>query len=129
GTVTQERDGTCTGPNNSIVYTIWSTTDDTCQAAPAAPVSQTTTDPGDNCATTTFTQALACPAGELGQITQTRTLDGCTGAYTPWVTPTGGNSCSSPATATCVPQTQETTLACPPGQTGSIRQSRSSTCS
>ena len=126
GTITQERDGACTGANNSMVYTVWATTSDTCQAPVASPTVVTPPSVPDNCATTTFSQVVACPSPQTGNITQTRTHDSCAGTYTPWVTT--ASSCLSPTPGTCTPQTQVVTSACAPGQTGSITQSRSSTC-
>jgi hypothetical protein len=70
------------------------------------------------------TQTLACPSGQTGSITQTRTST-CPGpAWGPWVTTS--NTCK--AATTCVPSTERRTLACPTGQTGSITESRTSSC-
>ena len=70
-----------------------------------------------------LTQTLACPAGETGSITQTRTST-CPGPVTSdWVTVS--NTCAT----SCVPVSPLTqTLACPAGETGSITQTRTSTC-
>lgn len=127
GTITQERDGTCTGPGNTIVYTVWATTNDTCQDPPVTPPSVTPPTTPDDCAITTYTQALACPLGQIGQVTQERQHDTCAGTYTPWVT--ASNSCQpQPPAATCTPSMQAQVLPCPAGQGGQIVQHQSSTC-
>ena len=127
GTVKQERDGTCTGAGNTMVYTVWTTTDDTCAPAPAAPAMVAAPTAPDICTTTTFTNVVSCPAGQTGQIIQTRSLDSCAGTYTPWVTQS--TTCApSTVPSTCTPSTQTRTLACLPGMTGQIEQSSSSTC-
>lgn len=108
-----------------IAYGAWQVSSNTCAPACVAP------------APSTETQDLACPAGQLGSITQQRTTNWTcpapTGAPTSTTTPwsTIANTC---ATACVVPnpatqsQTQARTgnreLACPSGQTGTIYQSR-----
>jgi len=128
GSITQERDGTCTGPGNALVYTVWTTTDNTCAAAVTPPPTVTPPVVGDSCTTVTFTQVDACPtAGQTGYVTRTRDLDTCSGIYTPWTTI--NTTCQAPpASAACTPQTQERVQPCSAGQTGSITQSRSSRC-
>lgn len=132
GSITQERDGTCTGPGNALVYTAWTTTDNTCAAAITPPPTVTPPVVADSCSTETFTRVEACPAGQTGHIIQQRTLDSCAGTYTPWTTIS--TSCQSPVPgATCTPTTEERSLSCPPGQTSPslppIIQVRSSSCS
>ena len=127
GAITQERDGTCTGPGNSMVYTVWTTTDDTCQDPPVAPPTVTPPITPDDCATNTYTQVLACPAGQVGQVVQTRVHDTCAGTMTPWATLS--SSCQPPPPpATCTPGADTQIVACPAGQGGQINQVRSSTC-
>ena len=128
GTVTQERDGTCTGPGNTMVYTVWTTTTDTCQAAPTTPATVTPPTAPDMCTIVSFTNVVACSAGQTGQIIQTRSLDTCAGTYTPWTTTS--TMCQNAAgPATCTPSSDTQTLGCAPGETGSIQQSRTSSCS
>ncbi|MCW4454805.1 type II secretion system GspH family protein [Flavobacterium sp. MXW15] len=132
GSITQERDGTCTGPGNALVYTAWTTTDNTCAAAVSPPPTVTPPVVADSCSTETFTRVEACPAGQTGHIIQQRTLDSCAGTYTPWTTTS--TTCQSPVPgATCTPTTEERQLSCPPGQTSPslppIIQVRSSSCS
>lgn len=132
GSITQERDGTCTGPGNALVYTAWTTTDNTCAAAITPPPTVTPPVVADSCSTETFTRVEACPAGQTGHIIQQRTLDSCAGTYTPWTTTS--TTCHSPDPgATCVPTTEERQLSCPPGQASPslppIIQVRSSSCS
>lgn len=126
GSLTQERSGACTGPNNSIVYTPWTTTNDTCQAGIVAPPTVTPPAAPDNCVISTFINTVACPAGQTGNITQTRQLDTCAGTYTPWVTTS--SSCMFGTAATCTPATATQTIACPAGQGGQIQQTQSSNC-
>lgn len=128
GTITQERTGDCSGVNNAFVYTSWTTISDTCGATVVAPPTTTVAPTPDSCTVTTFTEVGTCPAGQTGQLIRTRDLDTCTGGYTPWVADPALSNCQTMPLATCVPQYDEQTLACAPGQTGSIRQSRSSTC-
>lgn len=127
GTVTQERDGACTGAGNTMVYTVWTTTNDTCQAAPTPPATVTPPSTPDDCTIITATRVQACPIGQIGQIVQSSQQDTCAGTSTPWVTTS--NSCQpQPPSATCSPSTQQQTLACPAGQGGQVVQTRSSTC-
>lgn len=127
GTITQERDGACTGPGNTMMYDPWTTTNDTCQAAPSAPATVTPPTAPDMCTVVSFTNVVACPTGQTGQIIQTRSLDTCAGVYTPWTTLS--TTCQNTAgPATCTPTTQDRTLACSAGMSGSIIQSRNSTC-
>ncbi len=126
GSIKQERDGTCTGPGNALVYTAWTTTDNTCAAAITPPPTVTPPVVADSCSTETFTRVEACPAGQTGHIIQQRTLDSCAGTYTPWTTTS--TTCHSPDPgATCVPTTEERTLSCPPGQASRLYP-RSSRC-
>lgn len=127
GTVTQERDGTCTGPGNSMVYTVWATTNDTCQDPVTPPPTVTPPSSPDDCTVATYTRVLACPIGQIGQVVQARDHDTCAGTYTPWTTTS--NSCQpSPPANTCTPSTSQLVIACPAGQGGQIVQERSSTC-
>lgn len=132
GSITQERDGNCTGPGNALVYTAWTTTDNTCATAVTPPPTVTPPVVADSCSTETFTRVEACPAGQTGHIIQQRTLDSCAGTYTPWTTTS--TTCHSPDPgARCVPTTEERPLSCPPGQASPslppIIQVRSSSCS
>ncbi len=129
GTITQERTGDCSGVDNAFVYTTWTTISNTCGATVTPPPTVPVTPTADNCTVTTFTEVGTCPAGQTGQVIRRRTLDTCTGAYTPWVVDASVSNCQTMPVATCVPQDDEQTLACAPGQTGSITQVRSSTCS
>lgn len=127
GTVTQERDGTCTGPGNTMVYTVWTTTNDTCQDPTVPPPTVTPPTSPDDCTVTTYTQVVACPLGQIGQIVQQRDHDTCAGTYTPWAN-TSFSCQPQPPTGTCSPSTEERIIACPAGQGGQIVQSRSSAC-
>lgn len=126
GSILQERMGSCTGPNNSLVFTAWTDVSSTCAPEVVAPATVTPTAPVDNCTTSTFTRVQACPAGQTGQILQERTLDTCAGSYTPWTTVS--SNCQATPTASCTPASEERTLACGGGMTGSIREIRSSSC-
>lgn len=128
GSITQQRDGTCTGPSNSMVYTAWFTTDSTCQDTPVSLATVTPPETPRSCATITSTRVQACPPGQTGQITEQSTLDSCAGVSTPWTTV--GNSCH-PATPllTCTPSSVREVLNCPAGQGGQIVRERSSSCS
>jgi hypothetical protein len=91
---------------------------------PQPPGSCTTPRPGDE------TQTLACPAGQTGSITQTRTYS-CVGAtWAPGPFTTTRNTCSSAPTGCTGPQPPPDTqmLSCPAGQTGSITQTRTYSC-
>jgi len=128
GTVTQERDGTCTGPGNTLVYTAWATTGDTCADAVVAPPTVAVPSTPDNCATVTYSEVAACPAGQTGHILRSRSHDTCAGTYSPWTE--DSNSCVVPASgAICSPGSRQQTIACPPGLTGAIVQTQSSHCS
>lgn len=127
GTITQERDGTCTGPGNTLVYTVWTTTNDTCAAPPANAIPAVVPAIPDDCALTTFSEVGSCATGQTGHILRTRTYDTCARTYTPWTVAT--DSCASPpAGATCTPSSRQQTIACPPGLSGVIVQSQSSSC-
>lgn len=95
------------------------------------------------CAPETETQTLACPSGS-GSITQRRTAT-CTGGtpicpaaqWSSWVT--ANNTCAADATPvapqvpvapnnTCAAATEYQNLNCPSGQTGSIVQYRTQSC-
>ena len=80
------------------------------------------------CQTETQTQTLSCPVNYTGQITQTKTKT-CTtsgqGIWGDWVT-TSNTCVQNPPTCQVSSQTQ--TLSCETGYTGSIIQTRSSTC-
>ena len=80
------------------------------------------------CQTETQTQTLSCPINQTGSITQTKTKT-CTtsgqGIWGEWQT-TSNTCVQNPPT--CQVSSQQQTLACPTGYTGSITQTRSSTC-
>jgi putative peptidoglycan binding protein len=80
GSITQTRTSTCPGP----AWSAWATTANTCVAPPTC-----TPDPSSPQA-----QALACPLGTTGSITQTRT-SACPGpTWGGWTTT--ANTCSAP---------------------------------
>lgn len=127
GSITQERDGTCTGPGNSMVYTAWTTTDNTCQDPPVAPPTITPPTTPDDCTIITSRRVQACPSGQIGQIVEESERDTCAGTSTAWTQVL--NSCQmQPPGGTCTPTTEERTIACPAGQGGQIVQTRSSRC-
>ena len=80
------------------------------------------------CSPETQTQTLSCPVNQTGSITQTKTKT-CTtsgqGIWGEWQT-TSNTCVQNPPTCQVTSQTQ--TLACATGYTGSITQTRSSTC-
>lgn len=127
GTISQERDGACTGPGNTIVYTAWTTADDTCAPPPAGSPSVIVPSSPDDCAIVTFSEVGACPLGQTGHVLRTRTHDTCAGTYSPWTV--ASDSCVTPTTGVvCTPGAREQTIACPAGMTGAIVQTQSSHC-
>ncbi len=93
------------------------------QNVPASPTTNTSCVP-----LTSQTQTLSCPSGQNGTITQTR-ISSCPGpTWSSWTTTL--NTCAATQTsATCTPLSPQTqTLTCPSGQTGSITQTRISSC-
>lgn len=128
GSITQERLGNCTGPGNTMVYTAWTTIEDTCQADATTPPNEVPVVVPDNCPVVQHIRTVACPAGQVGSVVQRRDVDSCTGVGSPWIQL--ANSCQEPpAVATCVPSTERRPFACPDGQGGQIIRERSSTCS
>lgn len=112
GSITQERVGTCTGTNQSLIYTAWTTTETHCVEGGEAPPEALPDALPPACGLSTFTRAQACPAGEVGQIVQRRTIDTCRGITPPWEDVS--NSCQVPATG-CTPRFERITqdIACP----------------
>ena len=84
--------------------------------------------PIPTCQTETQTQTQSCPINQSGSITQTKTKT-CTtsgqGIWGEWQT-TSNTCVQNPPT--CQVTSQQQTLACQTGYTGSITQTRSSTC-
>lgn len=107
----QQRVASCPAPTGAYTMTPWTDTGtkrnevNSCTTCPAAE-----------------TQTAACPAGQAGVWTQSRTfMCSGTGGWGTWTTVS--NTC-----ATCpAPQNQQVT--CPSGQVGSISQSRNYACS
>ncbi|GAB3513198.1 hypothetical protein GCM10027400_20840 [Pseudoxanthomonas daejeonensis] len=130
GTVIQARDGTCTGPGNTLVWTAWSTTDSSCQTPTTITPPITPSLPPDDCTVITTTRVQACPAGQTGQILEESARDTCAGTQTAWLQlpPPIGNTCQTPLVATCVPSVEHDEVACPAGQGGQIVRERYSTC-
>lgn len=131
GAITQVRDGTCTGVDNGVVWTAWSTIDSTCQPEPAIPPQQTPTAPPDTCTSITTRRMVACPAGQTGHIVEESTQDTCAGTQTPWTQVPGpaGNTCRAPETPCTMSAEGPVPFACPAGQGGQILRTRYSTCS
>ena len=131
GTVTQTRDGTCTGPGNTLVWTVWTTTNSTCQDAAVVPPTVVAATTPDDCATITTTRVQACTGvGETGQIVEQSTLDTCAGTSTPWTQVPALTTCQAPPPPACVSSSQrEEHVPCPAGQGGEIVRERYSTCS
>ena len=129
GSITQERLGNCTGPGNTMVYTAWTTIEDTCQADATTPPDEVPVVAPDNCSVVQHVRTVACPAGQVGSVVQRRDVDSCTGVGSPWTQLT--SSCQEPPVpvATCVPSTERRPFECPSGQGGQIIRERSSTCS
>lgn len=71
----------------------------------------------------TETQTVACPAGQIGSITQSRLVSTGNAGYEYGAWGTTSDTCTAPPPPTVTTQTQ--TLPCPAGQTGSISQYRS----
>lgn len=128
GSVTQERLGNCTGPGNTMVYTAWTTIEDTCQADATTPPNEVPVVAPDNCPIVQDVRTVACPAGQVGSVVQRRDVDSCTGVGSPW-TQLASSCQEPPAVATCVPSTERRPFECPSGQGGQIIRERSSTCS
>jgi len=128
GTITQERDGTCTGSGNTLVYTVWTTTNDTCGTSVTPPSMVIPPTAPDMCTITTFSDVTACPVGQTGQVLRVRDFDSCARTYSPWVVMSNSCQAASPST-TCIPSSATQTLGCAPGEIGDIQQTRSSSCS
>lgn len=130
GTITQARDGTCTGPGNTLVWTAWTTTNSTCQDAAVVPPTVVAATTSDDCATITTTRVQACTGvGETGQIVEQSTLDTCAGTSTPWTQVPGLTTCQTPPPPACVSSSErQPVVACPAGQGGNIVRERYSTC-
>lgn len=127
GSITQERHGTCTGPGNTMVYTAWADTENTCLPAGTTPPDESPDPTPEACGLIKHTRTQACPAGQPGHIVEEREIDTCRGTTSAW---TGVlDSCQEPPVATCTPSTREVSVACPAGQGGNIIQSISTTCS
>lgn len=115
GSITQQRSYTCVG-------TAWTpgsyvTTSNTCTTPTCTPPQPAAEQ-----------QTLACPAGQVGSITQQRTYS-CVGTtWTPSAYVTIANTCTTPTCTPPQPATEQQTLSCPAGQVGSIVQQRSYTC-
>lgn len=131
GSITQERDGTCTGVDNALVWTAWSTVDSTCQPELAIPPQQTPTAPPATCTSITTRRMVACPVGQTGHIVEESTQDTCAGTQTPWTQVPGpaGNTCRAPETPCTMSAEGPVPFACPAGQGGQILRTRYSTCS
>jgi hypothetical protein len=121
GSIVQERAYVCNQPTNTWIPGPWNTVSNSC-AFGACPGPAPAPD----------TQTVACPVGQTGSITQERSY-ACSGAPSftwiagPWVETSNtcaGASCTGPNPG---PETQ--TVACPVGQTGSITQQRTWSCS
>lgn len=112
GSITQERVGTCTGANNSLIYMAWTTTETNCHNAGDAPPDQAPDTLPPACGLSLITRAQNCPIGQVGQIVQRRTIDTCRGITPPWEEVS--NSCQAPATG-CTPSFDRITrpVACP----------------
>ena len=112
GAITSTRYTTCANPYQEVIGD-WYITSNTC-----TPI----------CQAESQTQTLSCPIHYTGSITQTKTKT-CTtsgqGIWGNWVT-TSNTCVQNPPTCQVSSQTQ--TLSCPTGYTGSITQTRSSTC-
>lgn len=110
GSTTQQRSRTynCTGSGSWNAWSAWTTTSSTCAPCPAPQ---------------TETRAVACPSGQFGSVTQTRTrsfdcASGTWGAWSAWT------NTSSTCAACPGPETQTQTVNCPAGQFGVIGQER-----
>lgn len=131
GSILQVRDGTCTGVDNTMTWTAWTTVDSTCAPSPEEPPKQTPVASADRCATMTTRRVVACPAGQTGHRVEESTQDTCAGTHTPWTQVPGpaGNTCQTPQ-APCTPSAEgPLPFACPAGQGGQIWRTRYSTCS
>ena len=131
GTIVQERDMTCTGANNSAVYSAWVTVDNTCAPMPPGVVVGSAAVPASQCGVITQTRADTCPSiptPQVGQITNQRTLTTCTGTLTPWVVVSNSCQPAPPAGPSCTPGIQTQYVTCPAGQGGQVTQQRSNTC-
>lgn len=130
GTIIQARDGTCTGPGNTLVWTAWSTIDSSCQSEPTPLPTITPPTTPDDCALITATRVQACPMGQTGHILEGSVRDTCAGTQTPWTVlpPPAGNTCQTSPVATCVPSAEREVVGCPAGQGGQIVRERYSTC-
>lgn len=130
GSIIQARDGTCTGPGNTLVWTAWSTIDSSCLSEPTPLPTVTPPTTPDDCALITATRVQACPLGQTGHILEESVRDTCAGTQTPWTVlpPPAGNTCQPPPVATCVPTAEREVVGCPAGQGGQIVRERYSTC-
>jgi Putative peptidoglycan binding domain len=156
GSITQTRSSLCATGATSPSWSVWTTTSNTCTTSQTQdnPVTLTSSvsgvSSGGNAtlSLSTSQQSSCTISGGIygnGQQTQLPTWSGWTGALTQSTTFTascknaGGQSTNSSATVTvssasnvsCTPEPsspQSQTLSCPTGQTGSITQSRTSTC-
>jgi len=128
GSITQERVGTCTGANNSLIYTAWTTTETNCVDVGDAPPGQTPDAVPPACGLSVITRAQNCPLGQVGQIVQQRTIDTCRGITPAWEEVS--NSCQAPATG-CTPSFNRITrnVACPNAGGHQVQeQTRTSAC-
>ena len=114
GQITQTRTKTC--PDNQ--WQTWVTTSNTCVANPVTCTYQAQTEdrscPANYSGSQTWKKETNCPSGSYGQPVQTdwfKIQDTCV---------------QNPPT--CQVSSQQQTLSCPKGYTGSITQTRSSTC-
>lgn len=128
GSITQERLGNCTGPGNTMVYTAWTTIEDTCQADATTPPNEVPVVAPDNCSVVQHVRTVACPAGQVGSVVQRREVDSCTGSASPWVELANTCQAAPAVVATCLPTTEQRVQPCPAGQGGQQIQERSSSC-
>jgi hypothetical protein len=121
GSIVQERAYVCNQPTNSWIPGPWNTVSNSC-AFGACPGPAPAPD----------TQTVACPFGQTGSITQERSY-ACSGAPSftwnagPWVETS--NTCAGASCPGQNPGPETQTVACPVGQTGSITQQRTWSCS
>ncbi|MFN9574241.1 MAG: hypothetical protein ACK58P_14650 [Betaproteobacteria bacterium] len=121
GSIVQERAYVCNQPTNTWIPGPWNTVSNSC-AFGACPGPAPAPD----------TQTVACPFGQTGSITQERSY-ACSGAPSftwnagPWVETS--NTCAGASCPGQNPGPETQTVACPVGQTGSITQQRTWSCS
>jgi hypothetical protein len=114
GTRQQERVASCETSTSPLTWSDWKDTGlDTCVAECTPDIPQF--------------RALSCPPGEIGIISQTRTSTCASPTsnpqWGPWTTTS--NTCA----VECIAPPPETRmLACPPGETGSITETRYASC-